>query len=140
MGTPRERRTSRLLATTWAVAVGAVIGICVVAATDGAWPFWGYYDEQVTVPSDATGSNPYVVEFHGATFSISLPYVPPGTASTGVTGPAFNITEPSGALVKTGIGCAECDASLHTWYSSDGSVGIAWFDGHLENPTLLVRR
>lgn len=132
-------RAPGLLAAAVAIAVGVATGASMVAATDAAWPFWGYYSEQVTVPSSATGSHPYVVEFHGATFSISVPHFPPGAASTGVTGPAFNITEPSGVLVQTGIGCGGCDSSLHEWYSTDGAVGLGWHDGALENPTLLVR-
>lgn len=123
-----------------ALALGAAAGGSLVAAADAAWPFWGYYSEQVSVPPNASDASPYVVGFHGATFSIWLPYSPPGAISSGLTGPSFSITEPSGMLVQTGTGCGACDASLHTWYSSDGSVGVAWHNGALGSPFLLVRQ
>jgi hypothetical protein len=98
-----------------------------------------YWVSSVTVPAGANATNPFVVEFHGASFSLWWPPAPqPGTASTGLTGVDIQITEPSGVVDKTATGCGSCGSGTQYWYSTDGSVGVGFTDGSFENMTILV--
>lgn len=97
-----------------------------------------YWSTVVEVPTTANASSPYVVDFHGATFSMWHPVIPPGVYS-GVVGLSVVITEPSGTTDQTGTGCGACGPEQQTWYSNDGSVGITWYGAGLGDLTLLVR-
>lgn len=133
-------RNSSVALAAVAVIVGAGVGSGLVVAAVYSYPFPGYHSESVTVPSDATPAEPYVVEFDGATFTMSWPNLPPGIhAYSGEFGVDFNITEPSGVNVSTDTNCAACVMTLQTWYSVDGSVGIGWYNYEFGTPSLLVR-
>ncbi len=135
---PAVRPLSRVLVAV-AVVGGTLVGAGLVAATTFFFGYNGtYWSMQVSVPRSANESTPYVVSFHGATFTMWWPYVPPG-ASSGVIGVSIVITEPSGTSDQTGTGCAACTFTQHTWYSEDGKVGVAWYDRSMGDVTLLVR-
>lgn len=124
-----------VLALTCGVLVGgAIVGVSVLTISSGGV----YWNDEVSVPSSANASNPYVVSFHDATFSMWWPEIPPGPYS-GLVGVTILITEPSGVSDQTGTGCVACTFNPHSWYSNDGVVGISWYDSSAGDVTLLVR-
>jgi hypothetical protein len=143
---PVPRRAVSPFAQRWlprlAAVIGVALGVAIVILSTlflvgpGNQPYW---ETSVAVPANANATHPYEVTFHGAIFSMSWPPSPPANSiSTGVMGVEIRITESSGVLDTTATGCAECGPGTQSWYSPDGSVGIAFNDGELGTVTLLV--
>jgi hypothetical protein len=126
-----------LLASIVGIAIGVALvlsAVFIVEANDRM-----YWVSSVTVPADANATNPFVVELHGASFSLWWPPAPrPETPSTGLTGVDIQITEPSGVVDKTATGCGSCGSGTQYWYSADRSVGVGFTDGSFGNMALLV--
>jgi hypothetical protein len=116
------------------VAVSIVLPTC-IAVSQGGRPYW---ITRVTVPSGATQSNPYVVNSHGARFTMWWPELVPGLPYSGLVGVFINITEPNGHTDQTWTGCAECGFGIQSWYSNDRAVGITFYDNSLGTVNLLV--
>ena len=132
---PRRLRNLAILS----LACGVLVGMAVVGGSYLTLSPQGvvYWYVEVNVPSTANSSNPELVHFDGASFWLWWPAILPG-AYSGVQGVSILVTEPSGTVDETSTGCAACGGS-HTWYSSDGAVGISWTDPSEGSLTLLVR-
>jgi hypothetical protein len=132
---PHVSRVLFVVALTCGVLVGgSVVGASALMRSPSSL----YWASEASVPSSANESTPYVVSFHGATFSMWWPDLPPG-AYSGVPGVSIHIAEPSGAVDQTETGCGACGFDQHMWYSNDGEVGISWYDPSEGHVTLLVR-
>lgn len=136
---PPRRRVRVGLLSILSMIMGGGIGVAIViAATTSMGPDRLYWTDDIVVPGSASATHPYGVSFHGASFQFWWPPAPPpGSASSGLTGVTVQITESSGAVDQTATGCGSCGGS-HSWYSSDGNVGISWTDESFGTVTLLA--
>jgi hypothetical protein len=147
MATPPRGRTMVLLVIA-AVSIGVVglvsasVLLSALAPSTPTETYHGtaYYHTFVSVPPNATASQPLQVEFHNASFVLWWPEIPPGTISSGVYGVSLTITEPSGTVDQAASDCAACGDFPETWFSADNEVGISYTasEQDLGNLTLLV--